>query len=163
MATIFENFATAMEQVSDSVTGTDSLYSKTITTLDNLYKDMGLSSAERTKILAEVSAQLAISTSNSAISAAVNMASNVDILVENVNLAQEKTNLEKEKIKLTKRQTTAFDDKLKVEVMKNMGGVAQMEATSGETTEGTLLSTNKAMNFVLTAANVDSADLYPES
>lgn len=184
MATIFENFTTAMTNVSDSVTGTDSLYSKTLTTLDNLYKDMGLGGAERTKVLAEVSAQLAISTSNAAINAAVEMAARADMLPEQVKqeaqktllvteqveqeeqktlLATEQVNLEQEKVKLTQRQTTAFDDKLLTEVMKNMGGVAQMEATSGETTEGTLLSTNKAMNFVLKAAGISEDDLYNET
>lgn len=53
---------------------------------------------------------------------------------------------------MTDRQTTAFSDKLKVEVMKTFAGIASMEATNSGTTTDTLTSLNAKITAVEASA-----------
>lgn len=175
-------FNTAIDSITIKVTGTDSIYDKTLAKLDALYTTLGMSAADRNKIIAEVSAQLAVSTTNSAINAAVEIAKSSILLDAQVGLinkqSETETNqaldivaathlkdaqkafvdkqadTETNQAALVQRQIDGFDDKLKVEVMKTMGGIGQMEATSGTTQAGTLLAINRSMNITLQAAGM---------
>lgn len=98
---------------------------------------------QSTKDLAVKTAQIAESAAGVAVRAAQ---SAKDLLVKDAQIASEAA-----RKAMTDRQTKAFNDKLLVEVMKNMGGIGQMEATTGTTQADTLLAINKAMNVVLKA------------
>ncbi len=141
-------FETAMDKVADKVTGTNSIYDKTLTKLNTLYTDMGMDARTKNAAIMEVSAQLAVSATNAAINAAVEMAKSADMIDAQVATENARKDLQV-------RQKEGFNDKLKVEVMKVMGGVAQMEATAGQTQAETLFAVNKTMNKAYNAAGVD--------
>ena len=154
MSTLLENFSTAIDSVTTKITGEDSIYDKTLSKLDDLYTTMGMSADAKNNAIAQVSSSLAVSATNAAIAAAVDIAKSTDLVAAQVS-SEEARKLQ------IKRQTQGFNDKLLVETMKNMGGVAQMEATTGTTQAETLWAANKAMNEVLKAAG--STLVYPTS
>lgn len=147
MATLNENFTTTMDSVADKITGDGSIYGKTLLTLNDLYTIMGMSARERNSAITEVSAQLAVSSTNAAISAAVEMAKSSDMIDAQVATEQERKNL-------VIRQTKGFDDKLLVEALKAMRAVASMEATSGTVTESVLTDLKAKIIQVETAAGI---------
>lgn len=144
MPTVLENFDTAIDSVVAKITGTDSIYDKTLKKLDELYTSMGMAQDAKNAAIAQVSSQLAVSATNAAISASVDLAKSADLVAQQVLTEAERT-------KMVTRQTQGFNDKMLVEVMKNMGGVGQMEATTGTTQAETLFAMNKVMNVVLKA------------
>lgn len=157
MATTLENFNSAIDSITNKVTGADSIYNKTITRLNTIYTEMGMTQDEINSILAQVTGQLAVATTTTAITTAADIAKSTELIAAQVAT-------EEARKAQVERQTKGFDDKLKVEVMKNMGGVGQMEATQSTTTAGTLLSMNKTMNIVYKAAGIeDEAVLFSES
>ena len=248
---VLTDFNSAIDSVALKVTGTNSIYDKTLVKLNELYTSFGMSADLKAKAIAEVSAQLAVSTTNKAIDAAVELAksdplvtaqvaeynarialinnqaatelkkaldvvsqtsvrdaqSAKDLLVKDAQIAdansstsvrnaqsvqdllnkaaqkilidnQAATELQKaqdvikaaalktaqidlvgsqsatESQKATQiaRQTVGFSDKLKVEAMKAMGGVASMEAVNSGVTAGTLTSLNARIDAVVAAA-----------
>ncbi|MGE4396048.1 MAG: hypothetical protein AB7D34_01185 [Sulfurimonas sp.] len=155
MATVLEDFSTAIDSIVTKITGTNSVYDKTLLKLNELYTTMGMSQDARNAAIAQVSSQLAVSSTNAAIAAAVDIAKSAGLIA-----AQILTEVERKE--MTIRQTEAFNDKLLTEVMKNMGGIGQMEATTGTTQAATLFAINKAMNVTLRAAG-NTTLTYPES
>lgn len=153
MATVLQDFATAIDSIVTKVTGADSIYDKTLLKLNELYTSMGMSQDARNAAIAQVSSQLAVSSTNAAIAAAVDIAKSGGMIA--AQIASEGA-----RKAMTDRQTKAFDDKLLVEVMKNMGGIGQMEATTGTTQTDTLFAINKAMNVVLKAGGETTLE-YP--
>ena len=149
---VITDFETAMDSVANKVTGIDSIYDKTLAKLDALYTSFGMSADLKAKAIAEVSAQLAVSTTNAAINAAVDLAKSNPVVAAQSALINNQANTELKKALQIDRQTEGFDDKLKVEAMKAMGGVASMEAVNSGVTAGTLSSLNDRINAVVAAA-----------
>ena len=145
MDDLLADFESAMDKVTTKVTGTDSIYDKTLTKFNDLYTTMGMDARSRNEAIATVSAQLAISVTDKAISAAVDLAKTAPMLDAQVATEEARKSL-------IERQEEGFNDKLKVEAMNGMLGIGQMEATSGETQADTLLAANKTMNIVYKAA-----------
>ena len=79
-STIITDFGSVIDSIATKVTGANSIYDKTLTKLIEIYAASGMSADDQNKIIAEVSAQLSISTTNAAISAAADIAKNSPII-----------------------------------------------------------------------------------
>jgi len=158
MATISENFANAMDTVTNAVIAENSLYEKTLQKFDDYYTNSGISKADKYKLMAEISAQLAVSISSKAIDTAYAMAKGDNLLDKELDELQAsidvKTSQKKEidkSVLLKQRQIDSFNDKLKVEIVKARKDVTAMEATQGDELT-TLDALNTAINNLTPSA-----------
>jgi len=142
---IIDDFELAMERISDKVVGDKSIYSKTLTTLNSLYTEFGYSENTKSKMIAEISGQLAISTTNASLTAAISLAKETSLYDLRKNESDAKVRGTDASNIQIQRQTTSFDDKLAVEEMNAWKDIASMEATNTGVSEGVKISLNNSI------------------
>lgn len=112
---VLEDFKTALSDINTEVTGANSIYKKTLTELNTLYTEFGMSQKDKANAIAQVSAQLAVSATNAAIAAAVDIAKSSELLAAQVATEKENTKYLTAKIEVTKESRL---DNLLIEDMK---------------------------------------------
>lgn len=93
MATVLEDFSTAIDSIVAKITGTNSVYDKTLLKLNELYTTMGMSQDARNATIAQVSSQLAVSATNAAVSAAVDIAKSNGLIAAQILDVQSATSV----------------------------------------------------------------------